>query len=186
MDVLIHRREFWRPTSTGRLINRVMPSSHGHVYSHDIPLVREAIVQPDRTLWILHPLGGPPPAGVAPASLQVLLLDGSWREAARMRKAVEPWGRLVSLPLAGPSRYRLRNQPADGMYSTVEALAILCGTVGLTEAAAQLRIQFELHVYAGLRSRGAIQKAAEFLAQSPLREALPDLMRDLQQRRRCR
>ena len=34
IDVLIHRREFWRPTSTGRLINRVIPASHGHVFRH--------------------------------------------------------------------------------------------------------------------------------------------------------
>ncbi len=102
-----------------------------------------------------------------------------------MRKAVEPWGRLVSLPAGGPSRFRLRSQHAGGMYSTVETLVILLDWLGLTEAATRLRLQFELHVYAGLRSRGAIREAAEFLGQSSLEEALPEVMRDLQQRRRC-
>jgi hypothetical protein len=32
IDVLIDRRELWRPTSTGRLINRVSPASRGHEF----------------------------------------------------------------------------------------------------------------------------------------------------------
>jgi len=185
VDVLMHPREFRRPSSTGHLISRVMPSSHGHLFSHEAPLVPEAIVQPGRTLWILHPSGGPPPVGVPPGSLQVLLLDGSWREAARMRKTVGAWGRLVSLPTAQASRFRLRSQHDDTNYSTVEALEILLGTLGLHEAAARLRAQFELHVYAALRSRGAIREATEFLAGSSLMETLPGPLRELQERRPC-
>ncbi|NBR59825.1 MAG: hypothetical protein EBT89_11800, partial [Opitutaceae bacterium] len=30
--------------------------------------------------------------------MQVLLLDGSWREAARMSLVTASWGRLVRLP----------------------------------------------------------------------------------------
>src|SRR5450759_3167487 len=99
IDVLIHHREFWRPSSTGRLINRVIPASRGHVFRHDLPLVESAIRRPGRELWILHPLGGPPPTVAPGVALQVLLLDGSWREAARMKQGVERWGRLVSLPM---------------------------------------------------------------------------------------
>ena len=185
VDVLMHPREFRRPSSTGHLINRVIPSSHNHLFSHETPLVREAVVQPDRVLWILHPAGGPPPVDVPPSSLQVLLLDGSWREAARMRKVVVAWGRLVSLPSAQASRFRLRNQHDDTNYSTVEALDILLGTLGLHEAAARLRAQFELHVYAALRSRGAIGEAAMFLAGSSLMETLPGPLRELQEQRPC-
>lgn len=161
-----------------------MPSSHGHLFSHQVPLVREAIVQPGRTLWILHPLGGPPPVGVSAESLQVLLLDGNWREAGRMRKAVGSWGRLVCLPTVGPSRYRLRDQHAEGNYATIEALLILLSTLGLQQAAAELGAQFELHVYAGLRTRGAIREAADFLADSSLAQSLPEPLRALRERRR--
>ena len=185
VDVLMHLRETWRPTSTGRLINRVISSSRSHVYGLGAPLDREAIVDPDRTLWILHPQGEPPPAGVPASSVQVLLLDGNWREAARLRKIVEPWGRTVRLPAAGPSRYRLRRQHEDGRYSTIEALALLLDGFGLTEAAGQLRVQFELHVYAGLRARGATGEAEAFLAGSSLPQALPEVLRELRERRRC-
>ena len=191
IDVLIHHREFWRPTSTGRLINRVIPESRGHVFRHDLPLNESAIRRPGRELWILHPLGDPLAGVLAPgagavaggAAPQVLLLDGSWREAARMMRGVEGWGRLVSLPMTGPSRYLLRDQQGAGNYSTVEALLFLLAALGLSAAHDALRLQFELHVYAGLRARGEKSAAENFLAESSVREALPDLLAELNRRR---
>lgn len=183
VDVLIHHREFWRPTSTGRLINRVIPASHGHVFRHDLPLNRAAIVQPDRELWVLHPKGEALPSDRPPENVQVLLLDGSWREAARMLQGVERWGRAVSLPMTGPSRYLLRDQQSAGHYSTVEALLFLLEAFGLRAEHAQLRLQFELHVYAGLRARGEKAAAERFLADSPVREAFPELLAKLNLKR---
>ena len=183
VDVLIHRREFWRPTSTGRLINRLMPASRGHVFEREAPPRREAIVHPDRELWILHPRGGTMPAGTVPSGVQVLLLDGSWREAAAMLPVVETWGRKISLPMTGPSRYWLRSQQEGLKYSTIEALMFLLEAMGLPAEAAQLRLQFELHVYAGLRTRGAKALAEKFLATSPVRAAFPELLEQLDRRR---
>lgn len=183
VDVLIHHREYWRPTSTGRLINRVIPASRYHIFQREVPPIRESIVLPGRSLWILHPRGEPLPVGESPSDLQVLLLDASWREAARMSQAVAPWGRLVRLPVSGPGRYRLRVPAHEEKYSTVEALLFLLAALGLTKQEAQLRLQFELHVYAGLRTRGAKAKADEFLATSPLREAFPELLQQMGQRR---
>ena len=180
IDVLIHHREFWRPTSTGRLINRVIPASRGHVISHDLPLNEAAIRRPGRELWILHPLGEPLNAAVpAAATLQVLLLDGSWREATRMMHGVEGWGRRVSLPMTGPSRYLLRKQQGAGNYSTIEALLFLLGALGRHAERAALQLQFELHVYAGLRARGEKSTAESFLAGSPIRDAFPALLAEL-------
>lgn len=183
LDVLIHHREFWRPTSTGRLINRVVPASRGHVFRHDLPLNRAAIVQPDRELWVLHPKGESLPPGKPPVNVQLLLLDGSWREAARMLQGVERWGRAVSLPMTGPSRYLLRDQQTPGHYSTVEALLFVLESFGLQTEHAHLRLQFELHVYAGLRARGEKAAAERFLADSPLTAAFPELLAKLNQKR---
>ncbi len=180
VDVLIHHREFWRPTSTGRLINRVIPASRHHVFRREAPPSRAAVVDPSRVLWILHPRGEPVPSDAPAAGVQVLLLDGSWPEAARMTQTVAPWGRLVRLPLAGPSRYWLRGQTLDGNYSTIEALLFLLAALGLTAEEAQLRLQFELHVYAGLRARGAKAAAGEYLATSPVRAAFPALLQELE------
>ena len=183
IDVLIHHREFMRPTSTGRLVNRVIPASRRHLFRRETPPAREEIILPGRTLWILHPRGEPLPVTTPPVGVQVLLLDASWPEASRMTQTVAPWGRLVRLPMMGPSRYRLREQKLAGNYSTIEALLFLLTALGLTKEEAQLRLQFELHVYAGLRARGNKAAAAEYLATSPVREAFPELLQDFDRSR---
>jgi DTW domain-containing protein YfiP len=183
VDVLIHHREFWRPTSTGRLINRVMPASRHHLFRREAPPARESIVAAGRQLWVLHPRGEPLPAAEPPEQVQVLLLDGSWREAARMSLVAAPWGRLVRLPMSGPSRYGLRAQQQEGKYSTAESLLFLLTALGLARSEARLRLQFELHVYAGLRARGAKAEAERFLADSPVRTAFPELLERFDQRR---
>ncbi len=141
------------------------------------------MVTPGRTVWILHPRGEDLPSEVAPETLQVLLIDGSWREAGRMAQTVTSWGRMVRLPAAGPTRNHLRGQENDGNYSTIESLIFLLTALGLENQATQLRLQFELHVYAGLRARGAKEKAEEFLADSPARLAFPELIQAMNERR---
>lgn len=176
VDVLMHHMEAWRPSSTGHLISRVIPTANLHLYRRERPLDPAAILAPGRTLWILHPLGEPLPAAEAPADLQVLLLDGTWRQAGEMMRAVEPWGRKVALPMTGESRYWLRTQAGAGKFCTIEALLFLLAALGLEKEHAQLRLQFELHVYAGLCARGAKAKAADYLAGSPVRAAMPALL----------
>jgi hypothetical protein len=59
----------------------------------------------------------------------------------------------------------------------------LFAALGLGGAEAKLRLQFELHVYAGLRTRGAKALADKFLEDSPLREAMPELLARMDERR---
>jgi len=172
INVLMHYMEVCRPSSTGDLLRRVIPSSGQHLYRKETPLVREDIVQPGRELWILHPSGEPLPTGVPVSGIQVLLLDGNWQQAGEMSRAVGIWGRRVSLPMTGESRYWLRAQAGAGQFSTMEALLFLLSALDLTEVHDRLRAQFELHVYAGLRSRGHKQKAEEYMSTSPVREEL--------------
>ena len=77
----------------------------------------------------------------------------------------------------------LRAQQDGGRFSTVEALMFLLHRFGLAEAHEALREQFELHVYASLRSRGRKETAAEFLAGSMIASAFPALLAQLQVRR---
>ncbi len=183
VDVLMHHMEQWRPSSTGHLIRRFVPTSTVHVYRRERGLERSEIVDPAKTLWVLHPLGEPPPTDTPPAGLQVLLLDGTWRQAGDMMRAVEGWGRRVSLPMTGESRYWLRTQAGEGKFCTAEALVFLLQVLGLAKEHAALKLQFELHVYAGLCSRGAKALAAEYLADSPVRAAFPELLEKLARHR---
>ena len=183
IDVLMHHRELWRPSSTGHLVNRTMTGSRQHLWRRERGLTADDVRVAGRELWMLHPKGEPMPAGVAPEAVQVLLIDGSWREASAMSQEIGSWGRLVSLPMAGESRYWLRTQPDEGRFSTAEALLFLLKAFGLEAAHAELRIQFELHVYAGLRARGSKAAALEYLDRSPIREALPELIAQMDVRR---
>ncbi|MDB6127401.1 MAG: hypothetical protein JWM35_1297 [Verrucomicrobia bacterium] len=183
VEVLMHHMENWRPSSTGHLLKRVIPTADVHLYRRERGVVREEIVKADRQLWVLHPLGEPLPRVERPADLQVLLLDGTWRQAGDMMRAVEGWGRRISLPMTGESRYWLRTQAGEGKFCTAEALIFLLGALGLKKAHDDLNLQFELHVYAGLCARGAKAKAAEYLAESPIRAAFPELLEQLARRR---
>lgn len=96
-----------------------------------------------------------------------------------MAREVTGWGRLVSLPMTGESRYWLRAKQEGSRFSTAEALLFLLDSFRLEAASAALRLQFELHVYASLRARGQKQRAEEFLETSPLRGAFPEMLAHL-------
>ncbi len=179
IDLLLHRRECFRPSSTGRLIQRVLPAARSRVWANDGSITPERLRIAGRQLWILHPQGSPPPDGVPPEHVQVVLLDGAWSEAATMARTLAPWGRLTSLAMTGESRYWLRAQQEGGRFSTVESLLFLLRAFGLEESHEALRLQFELHVYASLRSRGRLELAEEFLRTSPAREAFPAVIAEL-------
>ena len=183
VDVLMHHREQWRPSSTGHLVCRAIAGARRHVWRRGAEPAVDAVRRPGRELWILHPAGEPMPAGVDEGKVQVLLLDGAWREATAMAQEVASWGRRVRLPMAGESRYWLRTQQTGGRFSTVEALAFLYGALGLEEARAKLELQLELHVYAGLRARGHVELAEEFLRGARVREVLPHFIAQMNVRR---
>jgi DTW domain-containing protein len=180
IDVLMHHEEALRPTSTGHLIQRTFPASRQHLYRPDRALDPATIRQPERELWILHPTGETPPPDQNPADIQVLLLDASWAQAGDMAREISGWGRRVCLPMSGKSRYWLRSQQdIPGRFSTAEALLFLLQALGLHETHDTLRLQFELHVYAGLRTRGRRAEAEAYLADSPVRTAFPELIHQL-------
>jgi DTW domain-containing protein YfiP len=189
VHVLIHRHEQARPSSTGRLVARVVTGAACHVYQRanrffpasGFPV---AAVEPGRDLWILHPGGAPlpvsPVAGTTTSDTPqaILLLDGSWRQAGEMLRSLEGVGRCVSLPHAcvEPSRYWLRDQPTAAQLSSAEALLGVLHAVGEHEAQERLRLHFELHVYATLLARGRREMAERYLGHSPLLSAAPAIV----------
>jgi DTW domain-containing protein YfiP len=164
VHVLIHKHEQRKPSSTGTLIARAVTGAACHVYervSRRIPAAEfpAHALAPDRQLWILHPWGEPLPA--APATegrpngdrIQIILLDGTWRQAGEMLRTVEPTH-----------------------VSTAEALGHVLHAVGEPEAARQLRLHFELHVYATLLARGKREMAERYLGHSLLLTAARDAL----------
>jgi DTW domain-containing protein YfiP len=115
------------------------------------------------------------------------LLDGTWRQAHEMLHTVETVGHCVRLPdaaTAEPSRYWLRDQEQCSRLSTAEALMRVFDAFGESEAARQLRLHFEFHVYATLLSRGKREMAERYLGHSPLLDVAPQALDSLHSRDR--
>lgn len=183
VDVMMHRRERFRPSSSGLVVSRVVDDSRLWVWEREGQWKADALRRPGREVWVLHPHGEPMPSAPSPESVQVVLVDGVWSEAAVIAREALGWGRVVSLPMAGESRYWLRAQQEGGRFSTAEATIHLLRFFGFEAAGEALRRQFELHVYANLRARGLKERAEEFLRGSPAADAFPDLLSRLNERR---
>lgn len=183
VDVMMHRRERFRPSSSGLVVSRVVEDSRLWVWEREGQWKADALRRPGREVWVLHPHGEPMPSAPSPESVQVVLVDGVWSEAAVIAREALGWGRVVSLPMAGESRYWLRAQQEGGRFSTAEATIHLLRFFGFDAAGEALRRQFELHVYANLRARGLKERAEEFLRGSPAADAFPDLLSRLNERR---
>lgn len=176
VGLLSHQREFGKPSSTGNLIKRLLPETTQQRWDPALPPHAAQLIPPQRELWILHPQGETMPDNRDAGSIHVLLLDGAWSEATPMVRHVGQWGRLINLPMRGSSRFWLRAQQNEDRFSTIEALMLLLEALQLSTLAQQLRLQFELHVYAGLRARGRNDLAAAYLAQSPIQQCLADFL----------
>ncbi|MFM8892690.1 MAG: DTW domain-containing protein [Planctomycetia bacterium] len=177
VHVLIHRHEHDKPSSTGRLVTRVVAAAVCHVYQRANRFLPASGFPPRRPepageLWILHPTGAPLPERVPAGALapDLLLLDGTWRQAGEMLRSVEGLGRCYRLPEAAaePSRFWLRDQSGPDRLSTAESLAAAFTSLGDDEAARRLRLHFELHVYVTLLARGRRDMAERYLGLSPL------------------
>lgn len=187
IHVLIHHHEHHKPSSTGKLVARVVAGTNCHIYKRESHFFPASGLPPEtlahgRELWILHPNGEPLPAAAAPAadlrSPHILVLDGTWRQAGEMLHAVEGMGRCVCLPepTAEPSRYWLRDQREPTHLSTAEALMGVFKAMGDPAAEHRLKLHFELHVYATLLSRGCREIAERYLGHSPLLIEMPEVL----------
>lgn len=197
VHVLIHRLEQCRPSSTGKLVGRAVAGAACHVYQRGNRFFEATgypadAVEPGRELWVLHPSGDAlpdPPATDRSALLPppaVLLLDGTWRQAGEMLASVSRRGRCVRLSVTAtsePSRYWLRAQAQPEQLCTAEALMGVFEATGQLEAARQLRLHFELHVYATLLVRGHREMAERYLGHSPLLTEAPAALHHLHTRR---
>lgn len=201
VHVLLHHAEQSKPSSTGRLVARSVHHAECHTYHRESGSGLEAIlgplpVGPDREPWILHPHGEPFPAQMpTDADLasstprrKILLLDGTWRQAGEMLRAVEGMGRCVRLPDTGdqPSRFWLRRQASPARFSTAEALMSVFRWFAEHDAERRLRLHFELHVWATLLARGRREMADRYIRHSPLLATVPDVVDRLLARERTR
>ena len=141
--ILQHPLEADNPKGSARLLHLCLPHSRlltGEVFTEQdlfaAPAAsaqaagkprRSLLLYPDmpqdRALGIAAPPALPPEALLAPASLRLLVLDGTWRKSRKMLHLNPVLQSLPRLSLQGlpPSNYRIRKAHRSSQLSTLEA-----------------------------------------------------------------
>jgi DTW domain-containing protein len=148
--ILQHPRERKVGINTARIASLCLPNSvfvRGIDFSHD-RTVQGVLRDPSRTPALLFP--GPGAIEVdnepTPLPMTLVVLDGTWWQAAKLYKSNAFLRELprFGLPPGHISRYRIRREPADNCVSTIEALAAVLGAwEGDPERMARLLIPFD-------------------------------------------
>ncbi len=162
--LLVHYREARKPTNTGQLAARcVIGSTVGVVGDRARPLPMPLVHEGEQGI-VLFPAEDAVPIETFiadPRPLVLIVPDGNWRQASKMRQRIPGLAALPSvvLPSRLPTEYRLRAEPRDGGLATMEAAAhalrILEGEQGPAVAAAMLQV-FRIMVERTLWSRGTL------------------------------
>lgn len=141
--LLLHQLEVQKPTSTGALAARCLPSSRvlyrgrspgadrGDTEGVAVEIAKEA---KGRRAFLLYPHPDATPIeeiGIDGPSILLVVPDGTWRQVARARARLVrqlglPSVRLAGRPLEGP---RLRTPAAPDRMATLEALAAALGVL---------------------------------------------------------
>lgn len=143
--IVRHHTERWRSSNSGRLAHLALPNSE--IVEHG-GMGGVAVLPPLDGAWLLFPEGpavaGPP----VPPPRQLVVLDATWSQARRMFRKL---GGLRGLPIlrlpdAPVPVARLRESPAPGRVSTIEAIASALRLIEGEALAAPLEALFALAV----------------------------------------
>ena len=156
--LLVHYREERKPTNTGRLAAECLAGSRivvrGRPGQPTPPFVPDPaapplLLFPGEDARVLEPASGP---------VTLIVPDGNWRQASKMRHRVAGLKEVpcVRLPDGPPSSYRLRHEPVAGGLATMEAIARALAILDGPEVAAALERVFKAMVERTLWARGAI------------------------------
>ncbi len=150
--LLVHYREARKPTTTGLLAARCLTNSEVHIVG-DLARPLPALALAGAAL--LYPYDDAVPiTEVAPATLVVP--DGNWRQASKMRRRVPGLAALpcVTLPESGGTEYRLRAEPKAGGLATLEAIARALAILEGPDLVAPMLDVFRVMVERTLQLRG--------------------------------
>ena len=123
--VVMHRREAFRTSNTGRLAVRILSNAASAVRGGKEP--RPLPVNLPARRLVLFPQEGARALAPSDSSEDTVLIvpDGTWSQAQRVLRR-EPCARdaeVVRLPPCPPTRYSLRRNTREGALCTFEAIA---------------------------------------------------------------
>jgi len=151
--IVRHAQERAKSSNTGRLatlaLHRATLLEHG---APEAPLDADSLARPGT--WLLFPEGPALASPPSPPPERLIVLDGTWHQARRMRQRIAALRGLPVLNLPpGPDRPRMRRAPRAGHMATIEAIAAALQLVDEPTAAAALLDLYDLVVDRTARSR---------------------------------
>ena len=167
LELIVHCREEHKPTNTGQLAARCMQrSAISIVGDRERPLALAPLTDREQPVLLYPAEDAVPISRFAATERSIVLIvpDGSWRQASKMRKRVPGLAAVpcVTLPDGEPTDYRLRAESHARGLATFEAIAralcILEGEAGPPIEVAMMAV-FRVMVERTLWLRGAIPDA---------------------------
>jgi DTW domain-containing protein len=139
--IVRHHLEMFRASNTGRLANLALVNSE--LVDHPT----QKLVAPEGA-WLVYPEGPVTERIAAEPPKAIVVLDATWSQARRMYRKIDalrgmPLLHLPEMPM--PSA-RLRESPAPGKVSTIEAIARALRMIEGDASAEPLEALFDLAV----------------------------------------
>ncbi len=160
--VLRHRREFFKPTNTGRLVELTL--SNGEIRNfgaRNEPFGPANLVDPSRRTLLLYPATDSRELALDhadPRPITLIVPDADWRRAHKLMSREPALAGIlrVHLPSGPPSNYRLRRHTDPRFLATFEAIARALGIIEGAPVRVHLEHVFNMMVERTLWSRGQI------------------------------
>ena len=163
--LFIHRYEDRKTTNTGRLAAECIAGSEVRVRGHEHHPCPPYVAPPGTRPLLLFPHEEATPLehlAPSPESVTLIVPDGTWRQARRVRTRVPGLDAVpcVTLPAGEPTTYGLRLERRPGGLATVEAIARAFELLEGPHVRAALDRVFRAMVERTLWSRGTIDARA--------------------------
>lgn len=185
--LLMHRKELFKPTNTGRLIVDVFPGTQAYMWNRlEAPEgLKQMLSDPARECFIVFPADGTVNStrevvrAVPPSSKKItlILLDGTWKQCSRM-VGLSRWldaTPCLSLPDTLVRSYAVRDSGKSDRFSTAEAAIGSLLLAGQEQPAEVLQHYFSIFNQHYLATRGCCEpelseshRALQSLAGHPL------------------
>ncbi|WP_460803599.1 tRNA-uridine aminocarboxypropyltransferase [Microbulbifer agarilyticus] len=164
--LLMHRKELFKPTNTGRLIVDVFPDTPAFLWNRlEAPAELKQLLQdPERNCFVVFPADGTENCSrkvvhSVPASdkkTTLIILDGTWKQCSRMI-GLSRWlddVPCLSLPETLVRSYSVRDSGRSHRFSTAEAAISCLLLAGEEQPALTLQHYFRVFNQHYLATRG--------------------------------
>jgi len=160
--LVMHRREWAKPTATGPLALNVLSNSELRIQGHlEQPLDFRDLDSAERRTLLLYPAEGAHVLSRTflsgdPRPVNLVVPDGNWRQAARMGRRLPglEHAAMVRLPEGEKTGWGIRRECRPEGLATFEAIARALGIIHSADVQETMEEFFRLLVARTLQSRG--------------------------------